>query len=428
MFCTNCGNQVPDGARFCEQCGAMVSSPALDPQPSPFMPYDPTIDTVMEPAPAPVAEPEELERPKETAAPPVKEKKKLLPIILILAVVVVVAVVAAVLLFGKQTVYLVRETVTYNTNSLTMTERYEYDEDGRITKYEFGYSDDPNSIVNGHEICYEYDNKGKLESAEFKSYNGTIEVDYIYKDGVLDGFETDGYSYFLSMLEVDVECDDEGRFESICFVDKNGEEYSRWEFDYHDNGVIKESAQFQSLNDMKTVSRFNEEGKTVEYFFYHEGKLHHRFVYDYDEAGRQTLVEQYDGDSALSMRYEIEYSLKKDKLAAVTLNIESMDDEGEMMESTIVFECQWDGQECTMTVDEIDCDEETLEELGFGNGDVQILIEKDRHGNTVAMEMIVEGETVTETTTEYEAFQVPRSYKKIDIRNDPLYLYFLSNL
>ena len=28
MFCKNCGTQVPDGTKFCPECGAELTSPA----------------------------------------------------------------------------------------------------------------------------------------------------------------------------------------------------------------------------------------------------------------------------------------------------------------------------------------------------------------------------------------------------------------
>ena len=29
MFCTNCGKQIPDDARFCPECGAQTEPPLL---------------------------------------------------------------------------------------------------------------------------------------------------------------------------------------------------------------------------------------------------------------------------------------------------------------------------------------------------------------------------------------------------------------
>ena len=52
MFCQNCGNQLPDGAKFCTRCGAPVASaqpPAPQPAPVPPQPAPPV------PAPQPVA-------------------------------------------------------------------------------------------------------------------------------------------------------------------------------------------------------------------------------------------------------------------------------------------------------------------------------------------------------------------------------------
>lgn len=69
MFCTTCGAQLPDGARFCSKCGAPVA-PAPKPAPEPPAPTpEPAAE---QPAPAPAApEPEpaaEAPAPKPTTA------------------------------------------------------------------------------------------------------------------------------------------------------------------------------------------------------------------------------------------------------------------------------------------------------------------------------------------------------------------------
>lgn len=427
MFCSNCGNRIPEGGKFCRNCGAAANAVRQESEIPPFLPY--STDTVPEMEPV----------PKETAAAPAatleepvapaRKKKKLLVLTLMLAV-AVTALVAAVLLLGKKTVYLATEIVSESMNGPVTTQRYEYDDAGRITKYEYemAYPSNMSSIRTALEISYEYDDDGKLESAAFSSNGETIEVEYIYKKGVLDGFELESSAYRFTLFELDVECDDEGRFEYIGFLDGDGDEYSSWEFQYHDNGVIRESSQFQSLYNMETVSRFNEDGQTVETFTYWNDAQQFRYVYDYDEAGRQTLVEVYNGAEELELRYEIEYAIKGKKQTGFTLQIESMGDNGETLEAKLTFECKWDGRECTMTVAEIDGDVGALERFGFADEDIEITLKKDRHGNTVKQETVVGGDTLTCTATEYASFRVSRKYIAPNVHTDPLYLFFLRNM
>lgn len=53
MFCSNCGKELPEGAKFCADCGHPIQEPvkAPDPKPEP--------EPVVIPAPAPEPEPEQ---------------------------------------------------------------------------------------------------------------------------------------------------------------------------------------------------------------------------------------------------------------------------------------------------------------------------------------------------------------------------------
>lgn len=438
MFCSNCGTQIADNARFCKHCGASISAPAPISQPVPVIPYAPapepvpvvvpTVVIVPETTPVPVAVPEAIPTPvvapEEPVAPVKKKKKKLLPLFLILALVAVAAV-AAVFLFGKQTVYLATETVSTIMNGPTTTTRYEYDDAGRITKYEYAmvYPDYSYSYDVTYEVSYEYDSKGNLVSAEFESDGETIEIEYLYEDNVLVGFEAD--SLKDSGMELKVKCDDNGNFKSVAFLDEEGEAYRSWEFKYHENGTVKESRFYSGYTEM--VSRFNEDGQNTETALYADDELMHRVVYDYDKEGRQTKMKQYDGEDELAMQWELEYTFKKDQLTGMTMQIKTRDDDGDMIEAEITFECQWDGLECEVTIDEVDGDEEAVDQVGFAEEDAQICFEVDKDGNLINMEIIIDGEVMNSTTNEYEAFKVSRRYKKVNVRNDPLYLLFLLN-
>ncbi len=56
MFCSKCGNQVPDGVEFCVKCGNPMgnagAAPAGGATPPPVQPY-------VQPAPAPAPTPDE---------------------------------------------------------------------------------------------------------------------------------------------------------------------------------------------------------------------------------------------------------------------------------------------------------------------------------------------------------------------------------
>lgn len=52
-FCTKCGNQVPDGVKFCTLCGAPIQQPAVEQQPvqSPPVQSSPVQSSPVEPPP-----------------------------------------------------------------------------------------------------------------------------------------------------------------------------------------------------------------------------------------------------------------------------------------------------------------------------------------------------------------------------------------
>ena len=123
-FCTNCGAQLPEGGKFCPECGQKFLAPEPDPMP------DPTPEPAPAPAPAPAPEPQTYEAPAQsytapaqsgggsftpppqggtaTAAKPPKQPKEKKPIsrgvlfgILGVAVVALIAIVIALVSGGK---------------------------------------------------------------------------------------------------------------------------------------------------------------------------------------------------------------------------------------------------------------------------------------------------------------------------------------
>ena len=63
MFCKYCGNQVPDGTRFCTRCGKALAKEAVGAQPEPVPAPQP------EPVPAPKPEPVPMPQPEPVPAP-----------------------------------------------------------------------------------------------------------------------------------------------------------------------------------------------------------------------------------------------------------------------------------------------------------------------------------------------------------------------
>ncbi|MBP5618574.1 MAG: zinc ribbon domain-containing protein [Clostridia bacterium] len=65
MFCTHCGKKLPDGARFCGQCGQPVSAPAASapaPAPAPVQAAPASAPAPVQAAPAPAPLPFDFSR------------------------------------------------------------------------------------------------------------------------------------------------------------------------------------------------------------------------------------------------------------------------------------------------------------------------------------------------------------------------------
>ena len=72
MFCSNCGKQLPDGAKFCNRCGAKVKQkpapePVFAPEPEPIP--EPVFASEPEPIPEPVFAPEPEPMPEPVFVP-----------------------------------------------------------------------------------------------------------------------------------------------------------------------------------------------------------------------------------------------------------------------------------------------------------------------------------------------------------------------
>ena len=66
MFCSNCGKQLPDGAKFCAECGQPIripEKPIVNEEPAPVSAPEPEPEPIAAPEPAPVFTPEPVDVP-----------------------------------------------------------------------------------------------------------------------------------------------------------------------------------------------------------------------------------------------------------------------------------------------------------------------------------------------------------------------------
>ena len=464
MFCSNCGNQIIDGERFCCVCGSRVetAAPAATAPQQPVIPaaepapfYFPTSAPAEAPQAAPVAPTAEppafrvptsapVEAPQVTQPAPMtppapapvqpakKKKKKAGKVFLIIGIILLVlaAAAAAFLLFGKKTVYVLTKDVTTSNDSDVTAYRYKYDEAGRIVKITYEYEILEGTYNHGWEISYEYDDDGLLEYAKFESdsYSYNTKITYSYDDdGTLTGIKSADLVEKYDANKMKVSCDDEGRFKRIAFLDSNGNEIRSWEFKYHENGVIKKSTLSYTYSyyyydfDYEYITEYNEEGKTIEITCNTDGAMSYRYVFDYDEKGNLCLRENYDSNNELSYRLKIDSTYRLNKLASLTITMENPNiEDGEKVQ--VYFDCKWSGRTCTLTVDKVKGNEDLLSDMD--PDDVEITFEIDKHGNLLEYEICADDEVIERKVCEYQAIKVKRNTPKSELTSNPLYLYF----
>ena len=74
MYCTNCGSLLPENARFCPECGAMVNRPAPKAEPAAKAPATVEEPVVAEEQPVVVEEPVAVEQPAAAEAAAAEEQ------------------------------------------------------------------------------------------------------------------------------------------------------------------------------------------------------------------------------------------------------------------------------------------------------------------------------------------------------------------
>lgn len=421
MYCTYCGNPIPDEMRFCPNCGTPVKtvqtppneqnqaaacscSPYARPKQGDQQVYVPIVDwqTPMEPA-------QPVQMMEQTPIEPQKQQPKLwIPIVA--AVGAVIVAVVSFLLLGFKTEYLMTSQVIQD-GSREEEWVYAYDAKGRITRYE--YVDDFERALR---IDYQYDVSGNLKKAVIRNYDSKTTVNYTYKRGKLQGCTVElpeGKD-----TQVDVYCNQDGTIRSVeYFIDGRAEQI--WAFQYHDNGLIKTSTrEMMGYSNSKTVMHYDDQGRKTEHINYLNSNEINRVVYRYDDKGH-LLQEKtsYEGQVVSDLQYR--YTYKRNKLQSMTIEFAFND-----QKETVEFACAWKGRVCTMTVKEYDGTGKIVKD---DLDTIEIQFEIDRAGNVLHYDVEADGETVMHMETEYKKIRVSRKYRKPDPENDPLYMFLVGN-
>lgn len=458
MLCTKCGTRIPKGACSCAICGTRVESStqtasSVDTSSSTNAESVSIVEaalnatasvksyTPIEPIAAPVAESDA--GPGIQPTPPVKKTKKKKSLALLLVCCLILVAAAAIAVFSlpnKETVYLVTEHVTESANGAVTTYRYEYDSEGRIVKHEYqhDYPVEFSGFSAKYEIAYAYNSKGNLTRAEFASDGEAITIHYLYENGKLTGIESKDLLDEANIDKLNVSCDSEGRLTHIGYPGENGTERAYWDFTYHDSGTIKQSTYCQaydfsvssylssslySYGEFKNITVYDQNGNIVETIQNHDGDELTRSVYAYNSRGQITNQESYYRGK-LQYRLELDYSYNMGQLDGLTMGYQTILNT-QPLEVKMTFNCDWDGRNCTLTVDEITCDAEMLKNLDIDKFDIRITFEVDDAGNLLSWARYSGDKLQESHSYKYQAFEVPGDYRKPDLNTDPLYLYFL---
>ena len=349
MYCGTCGKELRDGAKFCDECGAV--QPAAIPEsqqpktePEAVAPVEPVIPVVQTP-----------EKPRK------KVNKKLLAVVAIVLVVAVVAAIVIPIFFPrKERIYIVASETRYDADgNKTAYYVYDIDEYGNLLSMEYDHErkeitkEDP---VLGSYTDYTYEFDGKYQTSFEGEYNENCDIEsWLYQYGY--GFsveyeydEDDRIAEFVITMEnpmefdstdapeatpvpVTYECeyDDEGRLVRVFIPDGfNGDDFTTPLYAYDKAGqltaVYWSSKEGTSRNDLYYEDDLL---ASVEYYesptpLFQSGdesgfQLRYSVYFDYDKNG--TLVEAIRKDEYGQKVFvkEWEYS-KEGFLEEITVN------------------------------------------------------------------------------------------------------------
>ena len=371
MFCGKCGKEIADDQKFCMYCGAETGIAPEVPQQE-----------------IPNSESTEENSKKNRKKKGGKKKHKAVRIVIPMLVFLVVAAAAvgvAVHFLNPEEEYYLAKSVSYGlvdyndpSKGLEVQSLIEYREDGQIIHEETEYA----------VTDYSYDGKNRITSVEARDKDAgetySFSVTYEEKDGIYIGktnvvSEGDGNSVYreyhynsenrliytatynndelfeyekteynqngdVKMTESKgeyekriVEYDDDGNVISGTYYENNGDLNSKYEFEYKNNKLYKETVYDADGISSKTVLN-KEEGNKAEYIDYDEDdniegytvytfddndnlvkeEYFHKdnnsafmcWTYKYDENGNRIMLEYYM-DGEIHGKAEYTYALRK---------------------------------------------------------------------------------------------------------------------
>lgn len=261
MYCSNCGKLLPDGSRFCYECGQPVSPDAVKP-------VNETVKNVVPPYGSP--------------------KKRSRVWLWILIGVLALAAVGTGLLFlvkaivsGRDLGDWRRTKVAYLDQDLNVTSftEYQYDETGNMIR-QIGYDGDGN-VETTRIISYddgswirqkEYDEDGELSFTAKAEYdeNGNLVKVTIFEDDKKYWFT---YQY-----------DEQNRMIGSKDYDDEGNLSGRYQMRYDDDDHMTEQTYYDKDGTVSSVNK-----------------------YEYDDDGNRVLMSYYDGDGNLTVEYRYYY-------------------------------------------------------------------------------------------------------------------------
>jgi len=473
VICQHCGKRLPDHVRICDLCGTAVEQqPEQAAGDLSFMLYQPESgQTPMESPktvcvcahcgrrqamaevcdwcggpldaqeqqnagilvaalfyqealeePSPEAEEQEPEPPNK---PKIQIPKKVL--FVAMALLLAMAVLFGFLYGRKKTVYLLTESVTSKSETST-TVTYTYNSDGMITGYLTEKTNPPwASIITIPKLnfTYEYDFKGNIRSGKAWYGNAEILIDYIYQNGKLVDLEItleDNDYYERRGLQLDIQCDKNGRLTRVALLGKDGIAVQYCDYVYNKDGRMVRETYGNARG--STVKIFDESGKLQETETVYDGTVQSRQASVYDDRGNLLTELNYGKGNVLQNWTDYIYDYNGDKLNALTIVYTKREADGAESVESVNFDCRWSGNQCTMTVIAVSTKNEVLRY----DESSKVVFVKNAQGNITKTEVYRGEELIESVEYKYQAFLVPYDYQKQTIENNPLYLSFLERL